>query len=274
VIRRLRKIVVVATVGLFGLLILMLLASQFEQRIFRSRAESLLSQVQSLELRKTPWPEAQRQLKRWATESTFDDRCNATACSLTITLFEPVYGFAYHRNIFVRLDDYFRWRFKLSYDEGPFVRAEAGLFQAYMLAGGRPARVIAEVGMRSGILWSKGFSVYIETYWHDIPDFAAGKWFEYTLVAETRTVPNFDRPGWDHDDPQLAIHPSYVIDRPGGCEICVLGYVHFTPYADASDIQRLSQLDLSCLTRLLPCRVEKDIMPSAWKQYSAEHPGE
>jgi hypothetical protein len=261
-------------VSVCAVLILLLLASQIEQHIFRSRAESLLSQLQSLELRKTPWPDAQHQLKRWDAETTFHDQCNADACSITITLFEPVYGFAYHRNIFVRLDDYFRWRFKLSYDEGPFVRTEIGLFRGYMLMGGRPARVIAEVGMRSGVVWSKGFSVYIETYWHNIPDFAPGRWFEYTLVAETRTVPNLDSSGRNSGDPQLTLHPSYVIDRPGGCEICVLGYVHFTPYADAGDIQRLSQLNLSCLTRLRPCRVEKDIMPSAWKQYLTEHPGE
>ncbi len=193
---------------------------------------------------------------------------------MRVTLFEPVYGFVTRRNIFVRLDDYLRWRLKLSYDEGPFVRSEAGFFKAYMVLGGRPAKVTADVGMHSGVVWSKGFSVAIETYWHNIPDADTNHWYEYALAASASSVPEFDSSARKRNGPQLTLHPSYVIDRPSGCEICVLGYVRFTPYADAGDIQRLSELNLSCLTRLRPCLDQQDIMPSAWKQYLAEHPGE
>jgi hypothetical protein len=69
----------------------------------------------------------------------------------------------------------------------------------------------------------------------------------------------------------MTLHPNYLISRPGGCEICISGYVHFTPYADPGDIRRLMQLNLSCLTRIHPCLDQNDIMPAAWKQYLAEH---
>jgi len=149
------------------LLSLALIVSQVEQHLFRRRGELLLAEIQSLELRKTPWHEAQSQFRRWGRDSKLDDQCNEHKCSLKITLDERVLGYLFKRNVFVRLDDYFRWRLKLSYDIGPFARLELVLLRAYVCVGGRPARIVAIVGMRDGIVWSKGFSVFIETYAHE-----------------------------------------------------------------------------------------------------------
>jgi hypothetical protein len=250
-------------------LVLVLIASQVVQRVFRGQAEMLLSHVQSIELRKTPWPEAQRQLKRWSGESRFDDQCTKSECSEQITLTEPVYNFAYKNQTFVHLDDYLRWRFKLSFQEGQFVRTERGLFLGYILIGGRPARITATVGMHDGIVWSKGFKVNIETYWHNVPDISGDGWLEYPLIAQGRSVPQFDFPDRNWDYPKMTPHPNYEIGRRN-CEICLEGFVYFTPYADPGDIQRLMQFNLSCLTRIRPCVDLSDIMPAAWKQYLAK----
>lgn len=147
---------------------------------------------------------------------------------------------------------------------------EQAMLQGYMLLGGRPATITASAGMRDGVVWSKGFSVVIETYWHNIPDFNPDRWFEYSLIATTGSVPQLDFSGQNWVDPQITLHPNYIISRPGGCEICIMGYVHFTPYADPADIRRLMQLNLSCLTRIHPCLDQSDIMPAAWKQYLEE----
>ena len=249
----------------------MLLASQVEQRFYRSRAELLLSHVQSFELGKTPWPDAQRQLQHWARETKLNDQCSVSECTVEITLFEPVYGFVSRSLVFVYLDDYLRWRLRLSYDEGPFVRMEQAVLRTYILLGGRPAKITATAGMRDGVLWSKGFSVVMEIYWHNIPEFNPNRWFEYSLIAATRSVPQLDFSGQKWFDPQIARHPNYLISRPSGCEICVMGYVHFTPYADPANVRRLMQVNLSCLTRIRPCVDQSDIMPAAWKQYLEEH---
>jgi hypothetical protein len=188
-----------------------------------------------------------------------------------ITLTEPAWLYN-PTPIFVRLDDYLRWRLRLSYGQGPFARmAQQFLLPGYMLMGGRPAKIIANVGMRDGVVWSKGFFVGIETYWHNIPKTDSARWFEYTLAADIHTVPWFDH-SRTLDGDQLTRHPNYLISRPGGCEGCIEGYVYFTPSADPVDIHRLMQLDLSCLTRIHPCVDQSDIMPSAWRQYLAEHP--
>lgn len=148
---------------------------------------------------------------------------------------------------------------------GPFVRLESGLFHAYMTAGGRPASVVGSVGMRDGVVWSKGLEVNIETYW----SYGDGLG-EYTLIADTHSVPRFHRYG--SENLQLRLHPDYEIGRPGGCDTCELGWSHFTPYAASTDVRRLMQLDLSCLTRIRPCLDQSDIMPAAWGQYLAEVP--
>jgi hypothetical protein len=155
--RSLRKFLFALALSLCAVLFLILLASQIEQHLFRRRAELLLSQVQSLELRKTTWQDVQVQLQRWGPNRKFGNPCDAHRCSLQITLKEFVFDYFTERNLFVKLDDYFRWRLKLSYNVGPFERMEYSLLQAYLRLGGHPARVTADIGMRDGMVWSKVF---------------------------------------------------------------------------------------------------------------------
>jgi hypothetical protein len=247
--------------GICALFLLTWIVVQVEQHFFRHRAKLLMDDIQSIELRKISWGEAQTRLQNWRSNSRIDDGCNEHRCSVEITLDEIVYAYISKPNAFKRLDDYFRWRFKLSYDIGPFVRVETVLLDAYIKVGGHPSRVIATVGMRDGVVWSKGFSVSIETYAHNDPDVLWDGY--YTLIAASHTVSRFA-------NGVSLQHPNYAIGRPGGCEICVMGWVEFTPYADPADIRRLTQLDLSCLTRWRPCRTQSDIMPVAWAEYVAE----
>jgi hypothetical protein len=263
--RRLRRALLALCASLLALVFLTLVASQIEQRIFRRRAERLLAEIQDLELRRTPWPEALKKLQHWGTLKTMSKLCNERECSVEIRLLEPVGGFLTSSNLFLHLDDYLRWKLNLSYQMGPLVRVEDALLRGYLRVGGRPAVVGASVGMRDGIVWSKAFTIYLETYAHGLPDVWDG---EYSLIADISSVPRFD--SYESRNPQLRLHSDYVIGRPGGCEICVSGWVHFTPYTDAADVRRLSTTNLSCLTRLHPCRTQQDIMPSAWGQFLAE----
>jgi hypothetical protein len=145
------------------------------------------------------------------------------------------------------------------------------LLRAYVRLGGHPARVTANVGMRDGVVWSKGFHVWVETYGHPVG--WSGNWHsEFTLIASAYSVSRFDRGFGGLIVPQLILHPYYLIGRPSGCTICVAGWATFTPYAAPADVQRLMQVDLSCLTRWRSCVTQGDIMPIAWAQYLAERP--
>ena len=75
-IRSLRQALLALFLGLCVLFSLALVVSQIEQHLFRRRAELLLAEIQSLELRKTPWHEAQTQFQRWGPESKLDDQGN------------------------------------------------------------------------------------------------------------------------------------------------------------------------------------------------------
>lgn len=59
------KVLFALFLTLFGLSALIVVASQIEQHIFRYRAERLLAEIQALELRRTPWPEALGQFRHW-----------------------------------------------------------------------------------------------------------------------------------------------------------------------------------------------------------------
>jgi hypothetical protein len=117
----LRKVIVALSLSLCVVLLLTLLASQVEQQLFRRRAALLLSQPQSLELRKASWQDAKTQFQVWGANRQFSEQCDSQRCSLTITLSEFVFAHVTQRNLFWKLDDYFRWRLKLSYDQGPFL---------------------------------------------------------------------------------------------------------------------------------------------------------
>ena len=268
--RSLRKFLLTLILCLGVLSLLAVLASQVEQYLFRRRAELLLSQIQSLELRKTSWQNAQTQLQQWDAIRKVSEQCDSHKCSFKIALNEFVAGYITQRNLFIKLDDYFRWRLKLSYGVGPFERMQYSLLHAYVRMGGHPARIIANIGMRDGVVWSKEFYLGIETYGHPIG--WSGTWSsEFTLAASVYTVSRFDRLRVGLIDSQLMLHPYYAIGKPGGCSICVAGWAIFTPYAAPEDVRRLMQMDLSCLTRWGHCLTQTDIMPATWAQYLAEH---
>ena len=271
--RRWRGILLSACLSVCALLLLLLIAIQIEQHFLCRRAERLLAEVQSLRLRETPWAQAQALFQHWPVRITRGDPgdldtqrqgsgrqvespCSEAECSLNVTLND--FLFSHIRSLWA-IDNFVEghpnWFGKMFRHRQP---ADM-LVQGYMLLGGRPAHIVATVGIRGGSVWSEGYEV--DLYVRDAE-------VEYTLAASIRSVARFDY--FESGNPQLLLHSNYVIDRPGGCEGCVEGWVHFTPYTNPADVRRLMQLDLSCLTRIHLCRTQQDIMPTAWAQYLDE----
>jgi hypothetical protein len=266
--RSLRKTFHLLLLALFVLLSVTLAASQIEQHIFRHRAELLLAEIQSLQLRKTPWLNVQQLFKPWAAKMKFADQCNESECSFEITLNEFVFNFISSNPLFVRLDDYIRWRLKLSYMNGPLAGFEAVALRLYMALGGQPATVNATVGMIDGIVSSKAFGLKTLIYPQVMRSFFALRGPDF-LWASASTVSRINHVSGS-PEAELTLHPNYVIGGPDGCVGCVAGWVNFTPDTNPADVHRLMDFNLSCLTRVLPCRTQLDIMPKAWAQYLAE----
>ena len=265
-VKLLAKILVLAV----GCAALLVLAGQIEQHLYRRRVEKFVFQLQQIQLRKTAQEEAQKSLAPWSPRPSSTRKCDAHSCFLEVTLEEAVYRFIASRNFFIRLDDYLRWKFGLKYDEGPFQKFSYFLLQAHIHLGGRPARVIGTLEIRNGVVWGKSLFVSVESYREASSILFSNNWGEYSLFGEARTISRYwcCRFGWNAD--QLVLHPYYAIGAPGGCEICVAGWVKFTPYADPSDIHRFLDMNLSCLTRWNPCRTQGDLFPNVWPQYRRE----
>jgi hypothetical protein len=252
-----------------GILLLMVFASRVEQHLYRRRVESLHSDIQSIELGKTSWAEARARFAHWDRSMRFDSPCDSHACSVTIEIPEAVFAYFSSRNLFIKLDDYFRWRLKLAYAVGPFERLELTLLEAYVRAGGHPANANARVGMIDGVVRSTGFFLEIQTYGH--PAYWSGDFrLLFPLMAEFKSIDRFDTSNHFSIYHPSRKHPEYLIGRPSGCTICVLGWVRFTSHANLADVHRLMKLDFSCLTRWRACTSQADIMPSAWSQYLDE----
>jgi hypothetical protein len=245
--------------------------SQIEQRVYRRRAELLHSKMQSIQIGRTSWAQALALFADWGRRRQFNPECDAKACTMNIEETEAVYRFISSENFLIKMDDYWRWRLKLSYDVGPFQRLEFALLRAYLRFGGHPAMVSARIGMVDGVVQSDSLVVRIESYGH--PVYWSGEWnSEFTLMADFESIERFPTAtGFSpyHPSPR---HPEYLIGRPSGCTICVLGWVRFTASADLADVQRLTQPNFSCLTQWRPCLTQTDIMPNAWAQHLQEYP--
>jgi hypothetical protein len=270
ILRFLRKFLYVTLLGFCACLSITILVSQIEQYVFRQQASRFLAVFQSIQLRETTWQEAQEKLRPWSADRKDSEGCNDHFCTTQVTLTESVFKFVSSRNLFVRLDDYFRWKLDLTYGNGPFATLSQFLLRAYVHLGGRPARIGGTIEIRDGIVWGKGFSFWVESYAKENTFPFSGGWDEYSLIAEARTVSRFGFYGPDWPASQLLLHPQYSIGGPSGCTGCIAGSTRFTPYAEQSDIRRFFDLNLSCLTRWIPCRTQEDVMPNAWSQHRRE----
>jgi hypothetical protein len=225
--RRLIRILVVFSSAV-AIVSIVSVAIQIQQNRLRRRAEQLLIDLQSLQVRRTTLAEAQHVLQGFenATQRGID---SSGRCELIIVLQDVAY-------------------------EHPDLFSHAMLRHIYMLLGGHPAVVRAALGFRDGVFLYQSIGVYIEVApYRDAGMSVSG----YTLIAGASIVPELDK------TQRNAAHPAYALQVGGGCTGCLRVGVTLTADASPLDIDRLTRFDLTCLTRWrLPCRTQEDIMPA------------
>ena len=229
------------TLALAVALCLLIVVVRVQQYAFRFRAERLENDMRSLQYGRTTFAQAQPIFQRW--NARYDDgTCEAVKCSAEITIGDFAYHFQSHQK----------------------------LFRTYGILGGRPAAVSARVSLRNGVVSGKSYVIYIEVF----PSEAVAAGFTpygYSLIGETATMESLASEQWNYS--LSSTHPTYRIGSPSGCEICIMIHAHFTAAASSTDVQRLGQIDFSCLTRWLhSCKLKGDIMPAAWQDIHQEHP--
>jgi hypothetical protein len=272
--RFLRRLVGALVLGACLMLAAVFVGSQIEQRVYRQRAELLHSKMQSIRIGRTSWAQALALFADWGRSRHFNPECDARACTMNVEEEEAVYRFISSENFLIKLDNYWRWRLKLSYDVGPFQRLEFALLRAYLHFGGHPAKVSVWIGMRDGVVECDDLVVQIESSGRPSLWSIQGNSDEFTLIANFEGIDRFQSSRRFSSYFVPPSHPEYMIGRPGGCMGCMKGWVRFTGNADPADVQRLTQANFSCLTQWRPCLTQADIMPNAWAQYLQEHPDE
>jgi hypothetical protein len=230
----LRRIFRVVAISLIVLPVGVAALIQVRQRIFRHRAERLLDDVRSVQLRRSTWQDAQRVMARWDEWATFSRFCSRENCTVRI-----------------ELDELMRFRLRHPDTRRYFIWLER-------LFGGREATVFAGLTVFNGVIWEKEYGVVIAV----APKAEEDGDFGYLLFANARTVP--------HPRERSVGHPEYSDASPGGCEGCLGVIAQFTPYADDGVIGKLMDFNLACLTRWRPCRNQADVLPYAWTLHKDE----
>jgi hypothetical protein len=236
----LARSVLYALLGLVMVLLLVAGKAQIEQRVFRHRAERLLNDMLSIQLRHTTFEQLSPLLGRWREFVTYDIPCSKRHCDLRVEFRQPSHMRDSDSKFFAIFRDF------------------------YQLLGGRASGVFAEINVRNGFVWGESYGIGVE-----VPPFADTDGYKASeLTGEISTVPRAEP--WRLVWPNLRRPPEYEIGGRTAFKGRADVWVRFTPYADPADIRRLSQFNFSCLARLRPCRTGEDIMPAAMAEISKE----
>ncbi|WP_263374120.1 hypothetical protein [Granulicella aggregans] len=219
--------------------------------LYRLRAEHLMADLQSLQLRHSTWPEAQRLITRWGRHGHYEGTCDASFCRYTISLESPEWAEEY---------TFARTQHSKAVDSiGPPTH---NLLQRL---GSRAALIDVTFVVQDGVILRKGavfaYSVVNNVRVDD----------SYLLIA---TIHSASRLGNDDGwyltgTDQLARHPFYTFTRPGGCTFCMMARVTFAADTPDSQVRNLTTFDLACLTSFRPCTAIEDVYPASegWHLY-------
>jgi len=227
---------------------------QIPQRIFRHHAEKLLADFHSIRLHRSTWADAEKLMTRWGAYGHYDGTCTEASCIYSVKLMDVLYRYADRAgpnvpekiaSAAIRLDSFF---------------------------GGHAARIFFSFTVRNGLIVRSRFALRLEV----MPS-ESHQEYEYGLLYEAKADESL-RPWNRHHESilgsneQLAQHPNYKEGRPGGCKICMLVEITFTPAIEPNELQQITALDLSCLTRFHPCMKLPDLLPVAkdWYLYPDE----
>jgi hypothetical protein len=226
-VKKILRVIAWAVAGLCAIILILAVAIRVDQYLLRRKAERLLADLKSLEMRKSTYQDARLVIDRWKDNIHQDGSCQPSRCDVQIAL----------RDIFTQHQAILANHQKLAYVFGSI----------YRFLGVRPAMVDGTIRVRRNIVWGKGIRALTESSTMRILIGEAGSGSPLNISS---------------------LHPEYGMDSWSGC--CIEAQVIFTPYTDPADVNRLMDIDFSCLTSRIPCKEKADILPTAWNEYMAE----
>jgi hypothetical protein len=214
----------------------------------RWRMRHLLADFHSIYPTQSTWSDAQRIIARWQHWGYSRGSCSQTDCDYQIEISDPL----------TRLVTKWPERFW----------------------GDRYSRFIRELGrtgwrdsdMSLRFIVQDNRIVRTETYLNiEVSDSGPPDHYDYVLMLATQVRSRLRRAESieeQHErwilgnDEQLGDHPDYKMGRPGGCEGCESVELTYVPSLSHSTLVRLTDYDLSCLTRFRACTAPYDVLPA------------
>src|SRR6266496_1405549 len=230
--RKMLKALAWVSAGLCMIVLIAVTAIRLDQYLLRWNAEHLLSDLKSLEMRKSTYNDARRVIDRWKESVHQQGSCQTNRCDVEI----GISGFFHHH--------------------AEFLIHHQRLMQVWRALGGRPAEIEGYIRVRRDVVWGIGIRAIVLGY-------SAAHDEDVELVGRMGTEsPGFGSP----------LHPEYDVgtSRHTTGAFSVGAYANFTPYADPADVKRLMDIDFSCLTRWHSCETGADIAPTAWNEATVE----
>jgi hypothetical protein len=218
--------------GLCLIVLIPIVAIRVDQYSLRRKAERLLADLKLLEMRKSTYHDAQQVVDHWKDSILPAEPCQPNPCDVQIGVSD------------------------FSSRHWEFFRHHERLAKVWRVLGGRPAEIDGYIRVRREVVWGKGIRAVVLSCSADYED-------DINLVGRMGS----GSPGFIS-----ALHPEYDvgIGRPTTGVRSAGAYADFTPYADPADVNRLMDIDFSCLTRWRSCQTGADIAPAAWHEATAE----
>lgn len=221
-----------AIAGLCLIALILAAAIRIDKYLLRRDAERLLSDLKSLEMRKSTYEDARQVIDRWSAETRQEGPCQPYWCDVRISLG----GFATRHQMFFANHPHLGHLY-------------------YWLSGKRGGLVEGFIRVRKNVVWGKG----METIVASSVRAKDGRRLDTLLIGKARSGSPYRI---------SSLHPEYEVASDSGC--CQEAHVTFTPYTNPAEVNRLMDIGLSCLTRWHPCETKADILPTAWNEYTAE----
>ena len=224
--------------GLLVLYLVLLATVQIGQRITRRRAEHLLSDIRGLQLEKSSWYDAQVLMQRWGRWGQYKGTCDAAHCNYLIH-FDSTGMTTWPAVTSERFSDLWYRSLEIT----------------TKVLHANVSDVQGEFHLQKNLVVGTSFSLGT-----NVPE--GGSLFSLVIGTRTRNLEPYDL--WPEKDP----HPDYrTVLRTG-----TIGYffTQFTAATKQEDVEWLTAVNFSCITRWVPCREMGDLLPYAWAKYIAE----
>jgi len=237
-----------AAILVIGLVALLAVALPVSHYLFYLRAKRLLADMQSIELHKSTWADAQVLMRRWGRYGNYNGSCTAESCRYSIDTGDP----------FGTIATWMFSHFSAKQMEHIPIKRMGGIVNAM---GDLGETLVGKFIVQDGLIVRSGVYAVVrvsplrnsdDRYGYEL----IGSAYSGEHVATWADLHNLrKRP--------FSTHPEFSVSRPSGCENCYAGWIVYSHAAPHSKASGLMAVNLECFKIRSHCEFIEDLLPAA-----------